>query len=289
MNTIASGVFTRVLVLILIAFVYVGVNQTVFLAQEKNMRFAFVLLAEARLPKGEDVVRSFAEFGAKGQGVQLVAGKATSKADAEVLEFELKPEGKAFVMLLPTPVPNREADDAVRYSLSGMGTGWKLPVHKAHLIVTCDCSGTALESLSLLTSFLGAVVKASSAVGIYWGEAGATHDPKFFLEMAREPNVDSRIMLWTGVSVSRETDGRLSLLSLGMKQLNLPDLLLIAPKSAGNSALDPFFNFLTYVANLGKPLPEGDTIGRSASEKLLVQYVLSPLDQKTKIWRIELK
>jgi hypothetical protein len=253
------------------------------------MRFAFVLLAEPHLPKGEDVVQSFSEFGTKGQRVQLAARKAGLEADLPILEFELKPEGKAFVMLLPTPVPNREADDAVRFSLSAMGTGWKLPVHKAHLIVTCENSGTPLESLSLLTSFLGAVVKASPAVGIYWGEAGATHDPRFFLETAREPEVNSRIMIWTGVSVSREMDGRLSLLSLGMKQLNLPDLLLIAPKSAGNSALEPFLSFLTYVANRGEPLPEGDTIGRSATERIPIQYVLSPMDQKTRVWRVEVK
>ena len=278
----------RTLFLILIALVHVGISTTVGFAQEKKMRFAFVLLSEPRLPKGEDVVQSFSAFATKGQAIQLAASNAQPKAEA-ALEFELKPNGKAFVMLLPVAVPNGEADQAARFSLSSMGTGWKLPTHKAHLIVTCDCPGTAVESLSLLTSVLSAVVKASSAVGIYWGTASATHDPKFFMETAKEQDVGFRIMLWTGVSVGREPDGRISLLSLGMNQLDLPDLLLIAPKGAGNTALEPFFTFLSYVANRGEPLPEGDTIGRSATEKLPVQYVPSPLDQKTKVWRVEIK
>ena len=279
----------RPLVLIFIALMYAGVNSTAVLGQKKNMRFAFVLLSEPRLPKGEDVVKSFSAFATQGQEIQLPAGKAGPTADSPGLEFDLKPNGKALVALLPVAVPNGEADAAVRYSLSAMGTGWKLPVHKAHLVVTCDCSGTPLESLSLLTSLLGAVVKASSAVGIYWGEAGATHAPKFFMETAQEPDVELRLMLWTGVSLAREPDGRLSLLSLGMKQLNLPDLLLIAPQSAGNSALEPFFTFLSYVANRGEAVPDGDTIGRSETEKLPVQYVPSPLDPKTKVWRVEIK
>jgi len=279
----------RVVALVLLGLMHVGLNRTEVFAQQKNMRLAFVLLSEARLPKGEDVVRSFSAFHTNGQGVQVAASKTQPNADSEILEFELKPKGSAFVMLLPTAVPNGEADDAVRFSVSAMGTGWKLPEHKAHLIVTCDCGGPAVESLSLLTSFLGAVVEASPAVGIYWGDASATHDPKFFLEAAREAGIESRIMLWTGVSVAREADGRLSLLSLGMKQFNLPDLLLIAPKSTGNSALEWFFNLLTYVVNLGRPLPEGDTIGRSATEKLPVHYVPSPLDHKTKVWRVEIK
>ena len=154
----------RLLIFILLALVYAGFNRTTVLAQEKNMRLAFVLLSEPRLPKGEDVVQSFPAFATKGQGIQLAKDSAKPTADSPGVEFELKPNGKALVVLLPTPVPNGEADAAVRYSLSAMGTGWKLPVHKAQLVVTCNCPGPPLESLSLLTSFLGAVVKASPAV-----------------------------------------------------------------------------------------------------------------------------
>src|SRR5215813_7538571 len=181
----------RVVALVLLGLMHVGLNRTEVFAQQKNMRLAFVLLSEARLPKGEDVVRSFSAFHTNGQGVQVAASKTQPNADSEILEFELKPKGSAFVMLLPTAVPNGEADDAVRFSVSAMGTGWKLPEHKAHLIVTCDCGGPAVESLSLLTSFLGAVVEASPAVGIYWGDASATHDPKFFLEAAWEAGIES--------------------------------------------------------------------------------------------------
>jgi hypothetical protein len=74
-----------------------------------------------------------------------------------------------------------------------------------------------------------------------------------------------------------------------MKQLNLPDLLLIAPGSAGNAALGTFFDFLSYSAEFGKPLPEGDTIGRTADERLPIHYVRSPIDPKVKVWRVELK
>ena len=279
----------RFLFLIVIAVTYVSSQKPAVWAKGGNMRVAFVLLSEPRLLKGDDVGRSFKSFAARGQDLQHVRGKSGSNEDAEILEFQLKPQGKAFVMLMPLAVPNGEADAAARYSLSAIGTEWKLPNHKAHLVVTCDCSGTAVESLSTFTSVLAAVTEASPTVGIYWGDAGATHDPKFFLATARDADVVPRMMLWTGVSLAREADGRLSLLSLGMKQLNLPDLLLIAPKSAGNLALETFFDLLSYVATRGKPLPEGDTVGRSANEKLPVRYVPSPLDPKTKVWRVELK
>jgi hypothetical protein len=278
----------RLSALVFFGLLFFGISGPSLSAQSKNMRFAFVLLSEPRLPKGEDVVKSFSGFAKNGQSL-LPGAKGDKQTDSEILEFQLRPKGKVFVMLLPAAVPGSEAQDAVRNSLSSLGTGWKLPNHKAHLIVTCDCPGDAIESLSLVTSVLAAVVDASATVGVYWGDAGATHDPKFFLTVAREPELDSLIMLWTGVSVAHEPDGRLSLLSLGMKQLGLPDLLLIAPNSMGNDSLEVFFSFLTYVAQRGKALPEGDTVGRTPTEKLPVHYVPSPIDPKTKVWRIELK
>jgi len=74
-----------------------------------------------------------------------------------------------------------------------------------------------------------------------------------------------------------------------MKQLNLPDLLLVVPRSASNDALGTFFDFLGYVIELGKPLPDGDTLDRTADERLPVHYVPSPLDSSKKVWRVELR
>lgn len=93
-------------------------------------------------------------------------------------------------------------------------------------------------------------------------------------------------MLWTGVSVARRR-GRLSLLSLGMGQLNLPDLLLLAPPS-GNATLETFFDLLAYLANRGTAMPEGDTVGRTAEERLKVHYVDSPVNPGKIVWRVEL-
>lgn len=268
-----------------------GAAQTAVLTKKTNMNLAFVLLAKPSLPKSEDVVRAFTLFGRKEQRLGLRETQTKTPTKKDILEFEVSSGETALVAMMPVPVPKGEADDAVRFSISALGTGWKLPAHKAHLIVSLQStdSSSLVENLSCFTSFLAAIAKASSAVGIYWGEAGATHAAEFFISTAQEPGLVPRITLWTGVSVAREPDGRLSLLSLGMKQLNLPDLLLVAPKSAGSDALATMFDLLGYIAQLGKPLPEGDTVGRTADERLPVRYVPSPLDSSKKVWRVELK
>jgi hypothetical protein len=46
---------------------------------------------------------------------------------------------------------------------------------------------------------------------------------------------------------------------------------------------------LTYVAELGEPIADGDTVGRSENEVLHVKYVTSPADETRTVWSIDLK
>jgi hypothetical protein len=92
-------------------------------------------------------------------------------------------------------------------------------------------------------------------------------------------------MLWSGLSIAREKEGRLSLLSLGMKQLDLPDFLLTADASSANAAAVTLFDLLSYVATRGEALSEGDTVG---DERLPVHYVQSPIDSDKRVCRVEL-
>lgn len=261
--------------------------------EERQVGLAFVLLAEPRMPTAEAIVKEFSAFADKGQ--QLKHEKSSAEApEKETLSFDFDGCGLAFVALMRSPVPNDEAEEAARFSFSAIYSGWTLPRHKAHLLVTVlpfQQTLPPVQKLSCMTSLLAAVSKATSAVGIYWGDAGATHDPATFQSMAQRPQLGARISQWTGVSVARERNGRLSLLSLGMeRQLKLPDLLLTAPeKMAKEEVLGMFFDLLGYVAQRGEPLPEGDTVGRDDGARVPVHYVPSPLDKTKQVLRVELK
>jgi len=256
--------------------------------KDGKMNFAFVLLSAPKLPPGEAIEHAFPAYALKGQTLRYRPEKQdkAKKGDDEALILKTE-GGQAMVMLLPSPIPKGEADDAVRYSMSALDGKWKLPPHKAHLVVTLHVPGDATARLSLFTSVLAAVAEASGAVGIYWGAAGATHEAKFFREVAKSRTALARLMLWTGISTAREGQ-RLSLLSLGMKQFDLPDLLLVVPPAKSDDAIPFMLDLLGMIVESGKPLPEGDTVGRSATEKLKVHYVPSPVDPKDKVWRVEM-
>ncbi len=253
------------------------------------MNLAFVLLSDAKLPRGEAVERAFRAYAVKGQSLHYLPHPQDKaiKGRYPVAAFETS-AGRAIVGLIPAPVPKGEADEAAHYSVSALDRKWKLPPHRAHLVVTLHAQGDAMTRISLLTSILAALAESSPAVGIYWGDAGATHDPKFFRDIAKARTTLSRLALWTGISIAREGK-RYSLLSLGMKQFDLPDLLLIIPPGKADDGIPFMFDLLGMAIEGGQPLPEGDTVGRTASEKLPVHYVPSPVDPKAKVWRVEMK
>src|SRR5262245_2392176 len=157
-------------------FVGTGATQSDVPRKGSNMNLAFVLLSKTVLPKGEDIVRAFSLFAPREQSLRLESTKQAKPSEKEFLSFEISTGGTVCIAMMPVPVPNDEADYAVRCSLSAMVTGWKLPAHKAHLIVTSQMqdSSSLIANLSCFTSILAAVTKAANGVGVYWGEAGAT-------------------------------------------------------------------------------------------------------------------
>lgn len=240
---------------------------------------SFVLLPAAKQLDPAAVIATFSSLFPKEAALALAPGDKT-----DVLQFA-SGQVPTFVALMPAPVPNREADDATTFSVSSFRKGgFTLPPHHAHLLITTmgDVTNTA-AGLTRHTRIVAAIAKAAGAVGVYEGNAGATHEPNFYVNVAASMSVPT--MLWNGLSMLR-TEERVELLSLGMGQLELPDLLFVAPAAEGNEALEFFFDLLSYVASRGTRIAEGETVGRDADEKLVVHYVPSPIDEEVEVARI---
>lgn len=257
--------------------------------EKPDSNLAFILLSEAHLPEPEAIVAAFKEFAAPSEVLQPAPEDDAELGRGQLCSLKFASGETAFVALMPAPIPTGEAEEAAQFSLSSLMNNWELQPHKAHLVVLFHATPGAskIDQLTRFTRLLAAVGKASPTVGVYWGNAGATHAPDFFYSIAADPDPTTLMMLWSGFSIAREGADRVSLLSLGMKQLQLPDMLLVGHASNPQESIELLYELLWYVAQRGEPLPEGDTVGRSAEERLRVHYVPSPLDSAEKVWRVE--
>lgn len=248
-----------------------------------SSQLAFVLLPTATAP----TVTAVLEAAAEQPG--LVSRLRADPDQGRALQFTIAGVGDVMVALAPMPIPGGEAEAHFELSVCRFAHHHELGEHAAHLIVALpEASGSPRDGLECFTQLLAALVRATSAVGVYWGDVFATHSAEFFVEIASDPNPALRMMLWNGVSRQAEDGGRVSLLSLGMGRLGLPDLLVTGAREHVVEALQMFFDLLSYVAQRGEPIPDGDTIGVSATDRHEVRYVPSPADSSQVVWRIDL-
>lgn len=241
------------------------------------MRLCFVLLPNSKPLAAAPLEKALKEFPDLGAVSWLSSTREGTKA------FSV---GKCNVLaaLMPGAVPEGEADGATDHSLSGLDGSWTLPEHSAHLVVAQQgATHTDVEELTTFTRVVAAIVRATNAVGVYWGEGGATHHPEFVVNIAHS---ELPLPIWVGVSVAKSARGP-ELLSIGMKQLGLPDLLLSTPGLDG-TVFELFYDLLAYVTRRGKKLPEGDSVGRTGKEKLKVHYVPSPIHPEEQVWNVVL-
>jgi hypothetical protein len=148
-----------------------------------------------------------------------------------------------------------------------------------------ECS--AIERIRAFTQVLAAVAERSSATGVYWGETGATHAAQFFVEVAAGKE-STWPVLWTGISRASDGPGRVSYLTLGFRQFQIPELMLTAPDESATEALWFMLDLFGSCAARGTPIPDGDTVGQDEAQRLRVRYIPSPIDGDAQVWRVDL-
>lgn len=240
----------------------------------------FVLLERAAIPDTTAIIAAYEKLAPDGPTL----GTPQTKDDIQTFTHG---GAIASVALMPMPVPNGEADDHARFSVMALVTQWKLRPHAAHLMVMTLYPGTsALERTRTAHRLIAAVALAAgtNAVGVYVGNGGVTHEAAFYAETVAD--TPDAIVAWSGVSIAR-SGNRVSLLSMGMRQLGLPDVELTAETTPAGEAMGTLFDILLYVARRGAPIPEGDTVGQSATQRIPVRYLPSPIDASVKVMRVD--
>jgi hypothetical protein len=207
----------------------------------------------------------------------------------EVLSATL-PIGTLFVAHMPAPIPKGEADSAARFSVGVFRPNAMWAPHVTHLVVSVvggePKKKPTLAATKAFTRAVAAVAEATDAVGVYWGNGNVAHEASFFRSIAADSEFP--LMLWTGVSLARSAT-EVSLLTTGLRQFELPDIMMNAPAKGGNAALAYLFDLATYVIERGKAIPDGDTVGRTARERVPVRYEPSPMDPSAKVAVIRLR
>jgi hypothetical protein len=202
--------------------------------------------------------------------------------DSDFTKLRTDASATTYVAVMPAPVPNGEAESHCRYSLESVFRGPEIKGHTAHiLVITRTESPTSVDSLKIHLRNTAAVAKAHEAVAVYDAASCATHTADFYLEEIQRAELPVAII--SGISVANEDNDRLSVLTLGLRQLGLRELLVEVSRTNWDDGIDFIMNLASYVIGRGQQIPDGDTVGYSDTQRLRVTYRTSPLEQTEQV------
>lgn len=237
---------------------------------------AFVLLEQARPPDPAEVVRRAGHFG---------YSLAHDEGSASPTTFTIAGGGSLMVMLVEAPHP-----DAPK-----MAPGLASPSDedlarmRAHYIVAMmGGPETPREQDTMLAQLTAAIVRASPAIGAMLGTGRCFHRADFFADVVERTPADLPMLVCIDFTCAPEPGDRMSILTHGMVRYGREDFFVTC-SIRGKGAFDFVMSMVGWMLHdATKELPTGDTVGRNADERVVVQRMPSPLGEGPPVIRLDL-
>jgi hypothetical protein len=249
-------------------------------AASSGIGLGFVLTSTAGDLDPAAVLAAYAKLAPTGPALL-----ASPSEEPGILTFTLG-DAVAAIATMPARIPGTEVEDGMQLSVTRLLSPWRLE-YGAHYMVTAlgPVELPPRERMRAFHRLLAAVAIAAGdrTRGIY--VQGLTHEPGLYLESVR--TYEDPTLVWFGVSVVREGD-RMSVLSLGMPFVNLPDVLVTASLDRPGEVVGQVFDILSYLVARGKAIPAGETAGFTPDRGYPVRYVPSPINPKVEVMAIDL-
>ena len=245
---------------------------------ESSVALSFVLLSEQAYPDPGKLIESASELG-------LSLTYESSGENSMV--FAVASGGQLLLGLMPAPHPDAHQ----------MPTGPLSPdanvvaQHVGHYIITgFGLPGSELDIELTMCKLTAAVIVASPAVAAMLGPGLMFYRADVFAGMvatsAAEGQVPSAITV--DITAERESETRMSFLTHGLHKYGREEFYLTAPIE-GTGAISYLMMMVNWmITDRDKVLPTGDTVGRTADEKILIQRVPSPIPDKPNVIRLDM-
>lgn len=226
---------------------------------------AFVLLHKAEAPDPQAVIAS-----AKKLGISLTLADA-----GDVQAYALDDKRSFMVMTIAAAHP-----DAAKMGFGPTGVdpddAAKSP---AHMILTAlGLEGSARERDTLMALLAAAVLDNVRAAGAMLGHGAIFHKAKIFSGLAalgaEQGAIPSELAI--DIVTARESESRMSFRTYNMPRYGRENFYVTCP-IRGKGALDFVMGLVRWMLNdPSKHLPTGETVGRTADEKITIHRVKSP-------------
>jgi hypothetical protein len=155
--------------------------------------------------------------------------------------------------------------------------------HRYHFLVALIGGDIdAVDRRVLLTHAVRAVITSTDAVGVYWGEGTLVHEPRMFLEQSADAASDHIPgPLWIDVRVELNADKSLRCFTTGLAPLGFLEIEVARSLLPAQELMEFMGDTACYIVNGRRRINDGETMGRTATERYKVRHVPSMFSRGT--------
>lgn len=225
-------------------------------------------------------------------GFQLVPSKPEpgEESEADITTFDVSFGGTLFVMPMPIPHPDVEGMPMGPLSPEDIDALIKAPSHVIVTWMQTEAADGDVQAEVQLAALTAAVMGGCKPVGVLKMPGVMFHRPELFDAEARQgfETGELPVLISIDVTSARESETHLSLLTHGMVRFGREDLYVTAPIEGSDCVGFTFDIMMWLISEPDYQLPTGDTVGRTADEKVKVQRVSNPTGEGPDVIRLDL-
>jgi hypothetical protein len=216
-------------------------------------------------------------------------GHTINASNETVLTVARAGDTIGFLAHMPVPVPEHEAEENADNNFFWPNGREEAAKHRSHVIVTTMGTGDANPIQSALTVSRLALValKLFDGIGVYWGNASVCNSREVFEDFCdgmSEEHVP--VPLWLRFQPVRSEKGELGMYTLGMRQFGLMEIEVDRCVMDGQELFEFVSNIAHYLIQQGPVIADGNTVGGSEDERVVVRHRPSMIDKKRRVYKI---
>lgn len=193
-----------------------------------------------------------------------------------------------FFAYVDAPFPWSDLEGPCATSMLWPNAAEEIQAHRGHWIVTVMGDHEPIEMATLLTQATAVLLSVlPSAIGVYWGNATLIIPKPMFIDFTKQVLPDEApLFLWVDFRVGSDTPSGTSGFTTGMEALGHMELEVHNGPETVPETRERLMDLVGYLLANGPVIEDGNTVGNSAEERILVRYGDSKFGYENKVMRL---
>lgn len=194
-----------------------------------------------------------------------------------------------FLVHVPAPIPEGEAEASAEGNVLWPNGKDKAAEHRSHVIVTIIGAGdqTPVQSALAVSRLALVALELFDGIGVYWGCANVSNSRAVFEAFCENISDEHLpVPVWLRFQLVRASDDEVGLYTFGMHQFGLMEIEVDRCRMKVTDLIEFVSNLAHYLIQSGPVIADGNTVGGSEDERILVRHCASMVDQHRRVYKV---